>query len=350
MSDIISTAGNILAAGMTSYTQSRNVKRMIAAQKAENELAYQRSVEMYERQNDYNSPINVVSRLRDAGLNPNLALGSPTPASNYPTYDPADMSALGSMSDTAAAAIDAGINSRYVNAQIDLLRSQKRKTDSESGLTDVGRRLAEMDARVRDELNNQQLSLGNWTIDNIAAGILESHARTDATWANARQINRNIEYMDDLSDQVRASVRNLDSQTLLNTIDSWTRHNLNSAEISNLNQVTANLGVTYKRLLEQLLHDQVVNPQLELMQQDSMRLLKEQLIKAAKDNNWYDFDKLLSSIKTISTSLASIMYAVGSNKGIDLPSYDEYTDTYDYDPSGTLIPRTSVRRQRRTTR
>lgn len=61
-------------------------------QTAENEKAYARSVEMWNMQNQYNSPTAQMSRLRQAGLNPNLVYGSGVTgnsAGSAPQYQPA---------------------------------------------------------------------------------------------------------------------------------------------------------------------------------------------------------------------------------------------------------------------
>lgn len=75
-------AGSLLgtAAGMWDSYQNRktskyNTNQTIAAQKAESELAYQRSLQMWERQNLYNSPQAQMDRFKQAGLNPHLIYG-----------------------------------------------------------------------------------------------------------------------------------------------------------------------------------------------------------------------------------------------------------------------------------
>ena len=37
---------------------------------------YQRAIELWNMQNEYNKPVNQMARLREAGLNPNLVAGS----------------------------------------------------------------------------------------------------------------------------------------------------------------------------------------------------------------------------------------------------------------------------------
>lgn len=55
--------------------RSRDVKKQIEAQKAEAELAYQRSQADWHRQNAYNSPEEQMKRFGAAGLNPHLIYG-----------------------------------------------------------------------------------------------------------------------------------------------------------------------------------------------------------------------------------------------------------------------------------
>lgn len=63
-------------------------------QTQENEKAYQRSLQMWNLQNEYNSPTQQMARLRSAGLNPNLVYGNGAVGNttgNYPQYEPADI-------------------------------------------------------------------------------------------------------------------------------------------------------------------------------------------------------------------------------------------------------------------
>lgn len=63
-------------------------------QTQENEKAYQRSLQMWNLQNEYNSPTQQMARLRTAGLNPNLVYGNGATgnsAGSAPQYEPADI-------------------------------------------------------------------------------------------------------------------------------------------------------------------------------------------------------------------------------------------------------------------
>ena len=96
---IIGGLGSLAGSMIGANAQRRaNIQNMQLAkyqnnwQTAENEKAYARSVEMWNMQNQYNSPTAQMSRLRQAGLNPNLVYGSGVTgnsAGSAPQYQPA---------------------------------------------------------------------------------------------------------------------------------------------------------------------------------------------------------------------------------------------------------------------
>lgn len=63
-------------------TQRQNVDRTIEANKGLAEYQYSKDLEMWQRQNQYNSPEQQMQRLESAGLNPNMAYGSGSVAGN----------------------------------------------------------------------------------------------------------------------------------------------------------------------------------------------------------------------------------------------------------------------------
>ena len=78
------SVGNIIgsylgASNQWKYQQRQNEwsERMMQQQNAWNQqnaaTAYQRQIAFYNMQNEYNSPLNQIARLRSAGINPNLA-------------------------------------------------------------------------------------------------------------------------------------------------------------------------------------------------------------------------------------------------------------------------------------
>lgn len=74
-----------------SYNQ-RRAREENSFQMGENERAFQREIDMWNMQNEYNSPKSQMERYQSAGLSPYLVYGQGTPgnATNYPDYEPID--------------------------------------------------------------------------------------------------------------------------------------------------------------------------------------------------------------------------------------------------------------------
>lgn len=74
-------------------TSRENTDKTIAANKAEAELAYQRSIAEWNRQNLYNDPQSQMARFEAAGLNPHLIYGQGNAgnASSPPSYSPPNL-------------------------------------------------------------------------------------------------------------------------------------------------------------------------------------------------------------------------------------------------------------------
>ncbi|MEQ3162441.1 hypothetical protein AAA214_04720 [Parabacteroides goldsteinii] len=92
-----SLLGSALGFGSQKKTNKANMelaKYQNEWQTQENEKAYQRNLQMWNLQNEYNSPTQQMARLRSAGLNPNLVYGSGATgnsAGSTPQYQPADI-------------------------------------------------------------------------------------------------------------------------------------------------------------------------------------------------------------------------------------------------------------------
>jgi hypothetical protein len=141
---IASLVGNIVG----NAQQNSNINAQISEQRKENalnrswnkymaELANRWSIEQWNRENEYNLPANVMARLRDGGVNPdlfygnsgqNLAAASPnvTPTA---ASDPTDVSALGSKA-TVGDITNNVVSQALMSAQVKKLNAETEKNRS----------------------------------------------------------------------------------------------------------------------------------------------------------------------------------------------------------------------------
>jgi hypothetical protein len=68
--------GPMVQQSIDAGVQRRNVDRTILANRQLAEYQYSKDLEMWNRQNEYNSPLAQMARLKGAGLNPNLVYGT----------------------------------------------------------------------------------------------------------------------------------------------------------------------------------------------------------------------------------------------------------------------------------
>lgn len=162
-------------------------------QTAENEKAYARSVEMWNMQNAYNAPTAQMSRLRQAGLNPNLVYGSGVTgnsAGSAPQYQPAKIQRatmepyrgwnLG-LSDAASMYMAMRQNKAQVEnmeAQNKLIKEQARTEGIRQG------NIAMSTARSGFDLNLAR-ELRNVSIDRAIAEKNLSEANAAGAWTGA---------------------------------------------------------------------------------------------------------------------------------------------------------------------
>lgn len=199
---LIAGFGSLLNSGIGMAAQrNANIQNMQLAkyqnnwQTAENEKAYARSVEMWNMQNRYNSPTAQMSRLRQAGLNPNLAYGSGVTgnsAGSAPQYQPAKIQRatmepyrgwnLG-LSDAASMYMAMRQNKAQVEnmeAQNKLIKEQARTEGIRQGNIAISTARSGFDLNLARELRNV-------SIDRAIAEKNLSEASATGAWTSANQ-------------------------------------------------------------------------------------------------------------------------------------------------------------------
>lgn len=224
---IASLVGNLVG----NVQQNSNINAQISEQRKENslnrawnqhmsELANRWSIEQWNRENAYNLPANVMARLRDGGVNPDLFYGNsgqslaaaspnvtPTAAS-----DPTDVSALGSKA-TVGDITNNVISQALMSAQVKKLDAETEKTGQETKNLKVEGTILSADSLTRAAQNEQALEIGKSTIYvNHSISDL-NHKEAELVSGKISEVAANTELLYQKADEVKASIRNINANT-----------------------------------------------------------------------------------------------------------------------------------------
>lgn len=206
-SSLISGIFGTINGSLDRKAQNENIDKQIAAQAAENQktreynlnlakMQNQWNLEQWNRENDYNTPEAQMQRLADAGLNPDLfyqngvsgmtAASSPSMTAGAPAT-PQDMSALGQKK-TVGQAMQEGLQSALIGAQIRLANAQADKTEEE--------------AEGQGLKNQNILALDKATLDKMLAD-------TELSKEKKKEVTQNIENLKKANTQLDYVISNL---------------------------------------------------------------------------------------------------------------------------------------------
>lgn len=182
--------GGVADAGFGALSNAQNNKTQMELAK----YNWDRQIEFYNMQNEYNSPVNQMQRFADAGLNPNLIYGqgsngnsSFSPSSQLPKTSAYRPNILGAV---------------QAANQASLLESQKQNLEADSDLKFS--QSGEANARTRntmvDTLNKQ----------------LEHNLKQIQLLREQKQFDGTIEKLELENQELRSKISNLNSSTDLN--------------------------------------------------------------------------------------------------------------------------------------
>lgn len=199
---IIGGLGSIVGSAIGANAQRQaNIQNMQLAkyqnnwQTAENDKAYARSVEMWNMQNQYNSPTAQMSRLRQAGLNPNLVYGSGVTGNNAgsaPQYQPAKiqratMEPYRGWNLGISDAVSTFMAMRQNKAQVENMEAQNKLIKEQARTEGIRQgNIAISTARSGFDLNLAR-ELRNVSIDRAIAEKNLSEASAAGAWTGANQ-------------------------------------------------------------------------------------------------------------------------------------------------------------------
>lgn len=150
--------------------------------------------EMWNKQNEYNLPINQRKRLEEAGINPNLAFGSAASAmgTSLPSSPGVHMSDIRMENFWRRKQLD--LQEKEINSQVDRQNEETRRLDLMNTMTEL---------LFNDRLQTER---GSLTIDRIIQGWNEDHWRELADIGLSRQeFLRDLEEAQVLSTRARTS-------------------------------------------------------------------------------------------------------------------------------------------------
>lgn len=214
---------NIGAARRQDYYQRR---QMSIANDYANQM-FDRQVDFWNMQNEYNSPAQQMSRLEAAGLNPNLVYGNGSmantsnsgmpsvsvPSNSGPTVRPASISMRQAYMDSIMGDTYRAQQNRLVE-DAKLSREQQAKARAETLLT-----LSNVDARklsnklFRDTFNEQ--------VESARLGNEQSRRNIEMTTASAEVARKRLDELDAIIAEKGAHIRNLDMNTRLSRANSY---------------------------------------------------------------------------------------------------------------------------------
>lgn len=190
-----SSAMNNKAVQDTNKANMEIAKYQAQWQQQENEKAYQRSLNMWNLQNEYNSPTQQMARIRAAGLNPNLVYGNGVTGNSTgstPQYEPAKFSAptmqayrgwnLG-ISD----AISQFLAYRTVKAQVDNMEAQNSLIRQQTA-TEATKQANIAASTSRSEFDlNMAKELKDVSVSSAIADMNQKQASAAQRWTKANR-------------------------------------------------------------------------------------------------------------------------------------------------------------------
>ena len=228
--------------------QSRNIDKQIAAQREENErtraynlsLARQQNawnIDQWNRENAYNSPQQIMSRLSAAGLNPDMiysggasnftAASSPSLTAGAPATS-ADMGSL-ALKPTVGNVIQQSLQDSMLGAQAKLISSQSKKADSE---------------REGIDIRNQSIyEIDRATLDKLLEDTKLTKGQRRKVFQEYENLKLQYDSINEQINLIRAQVSNMEVSTFTNLLSSAvdavlksTQTDLNKRELYEMQQ------------------------------------------------------------------------------------------------------------------
>lgn len=223
----IGLGSSLISSAFGSIFGDNSAKKQFKYQQQLNREAFQHDVDMWNRQNEYNTPSAQMERLQAAGLNPNLVYGNggaTNTANNAPTYNAGSAPDVSSARAAAASLANQGFNTalnfqlqqvQAANLQADTelkqTQGQLNQTNNEVALIDKYLKQNTVDDNIRYQLEkwkqdlvlgrnqikigDQQITLNQFQMKRLDAEIGNILANTNLTKEQAEQVSIYNQYL-----------------------------------------------------------------------------------------------------------------------------------------------------------
>lgn len=190
-----SSAMNSKAVQDTNKANMEIAKYQAQWQQQENEKAYQRSLNMWNLQNEYNSPTQQMARIRAAGLNPNLVYGNGVTGNSSgstPQYEPAKfnaptMQAYRGWNLGISDAISQFLAYRTAKAQVDNMEAQNSLIRQQTA-TEATKQANIAASTSRSEFDlNMAKELKDVSVSSAIADMNQKQASASQGWTKANR-------------------------------------------------------------------------------------------------------------------------------------------------------------------
>lgn len=190
-----SSAMNNKAVQDTNKANMEIAKYQAQWQQQENEKAYQRSLNMWNLQNEYNSPTQQMARIRAAGLNPNLVYGNGVTGNSSgstPQYEPAKfnaptMQAYRGWNLGISDAISQFLAYRTVKSQVDNMEAQNSLIRQQTA-TEATKQANIAASTSRSEFDlNMAKELKDVSVSSAIADMNQKQAGASQGWTKANR-------------------------------------------------------------------------------------------------------------------------------------------------------------------
>jgi len=237
-------AGQIASVAATQIGQGMYRKKQAQFAKEQSEQSHQWAIEDWNRVNEYNHPSNVMARLREAGLNPNLAYGkidTTSPAirspemAHIPNHEGPDFSGLAGLGLTI-------LDAKAKQAQIDNLRSQNTVIQQQALMLEAQRKL--IDPKVEATQASTRLT-------NLIADLKNANFITDVSYRKAQLAKLVADTNYTINQDARAAAKTTAdiNEIVARTLNlNYEREKVAPVRIAEMNARIKNMGVSTQLL------------------------------------------------------------------------------------------------------